>query len=585
MEEPHTNKLPFKVNRDYFPTGSSLHSFLNPRYCFAQGNLKKTEDDRIVLDGRCRIVQFGHPLPSKHCAFVLDVNVSPSSSSSSENPKMTAMSLMFDDMGRVEDAKFGNGTMKKVDDPEDVRFGRWIMNIPNGTHASFGHLPTKPSWTCTRVLKGSFDFVGCERTLKETRWMTNSDYDRLMFVQGEKQYVSCVQASRALDEMFEMSPENVSKIQPFFETVFGKVARYGTHSEPRLGNDTANNNAGHESFVYLTPDGTIKELETRNGDPVDVKPMQPRLSVHNTSTGNKFKAKLQECVASLEVDMPALRWLSSHPLEFSGTYTVLANRAFGWVQDLHSKFLTLMAPGLSHDLFKKLATTPLLPNSAAPKTLMQCACTPSNRDPLCRNKICTHMSSVSKDPLFFVWPSFKFVPNADQSGLRDEKTLRTHQRREAVAAEKKAEEDRQRNEEEARQKRKEEEARKIKEAQARIVKNRQEARAAAAAATAAERAQESEAPTRSSRRSAQAALGTSEALVASKRARVSASSKRASPPNSASASKRASTTSSASASKRASTTSSASASKRSKHQGGTRRQRHRHHHHRRSIRR
>jgi hypothetical protein len=468
---------------------------------------------------------------------------------------MTAMALMFDDMGRVEDAKFGNGTMKKVDDPEDVRSGRWIMNIPNGTHASFGHLPTKQSWTCTRVLKGSFDFVGCERTSTEIRMMTMSDRSLIEIVQGTYRY-SCVLASRTLDERLEMSPENASKIHPFFETIFGKVARYGTHSNQFNDGMVRDNlsNAGHESFVYLTPDGTMKELETRNGYPVN--PLLPRLSAKITDNG--FKTKLQECVASLEVDMPALRWLASHPLEFSGTNTVFVNRAFGWVQDLHSKFLNLMAPGLSHDLFKKLATTPLLPNSAAPKTLMQCACTPSKRDPLCRNKICTRMSNVSKDPLFFVWPSFKFVPNADQAGLRDDKQKQKQQKREAVAAAKKSEEEAmQRKEEEARQ-RKEEEARQIKEAQAR---NRQEAKAAAA-----KRAQ-SEAPTRGSRRSAQAP-GTSEAPPSNKRASSAAPAPAPAP---------------APASKRASSSSTASAAKRSK-QGGTRRRRRRRHH-RRSIRR
>ena len=560
---------PFRLNTDDLPS-RGLRSFLNPKYCFGQGNFKKTEDDRIVLDGRCRIVQFGHP-PGKHCVFVLDGNVSPSSS---ENPQMTAMALMFDDMGRVEDAKFGNGTMKKVDDPEDVRSGRWIMNIPNGTHASFGHLPTKQSWTCTRVLKGSFDFVGCERTSTERRMMTMSDLNLIEFVQGTYRY-SCVLASRTLDERLEMSPENASKIQPFFETIFGKVARYGTHSNEYnhgmvRGDYLSNSNAGHESFVYLTPDGTMKELETRYGDPVN--PLLPRLSVKITDNG--FKTKLQECVASLEVDMPALRWLASHPLEFSGTNTVFVNRAFGWVQDLHSKFLNLMAPGLSHDLFKKLATTPLLPNSAAPKTLMQCACTPSKRDPLCRNKICTRMSNVSKDPLFFVWPSFKFVPNADQAGLRDDKQKQKQQKREAVAAAKKSEEEAMKRKEEEAMQRKEEEARQRKEAQAR---NRQEAKAAAAAAAAAERAQESEAPTRGSRRSASSAPGTSEA-PASKRASSAAQA-----PAPAPASKRASSAAQAPApaSKRASSSSSASAAKRSK-QGGTRRRRR---HHRRSIRR
>ena len=560
---------PFRLNTDDLPS-SGLRSFLNPKYCWGQGNFKKTEDDRIVLDGRCRIVQFGHP-PGKHCVFVLDGNVSPSSS---ENPQMTAMALMFDDMGRVEDAKFGNGTMKKVDDPEDVRSGRWIMNIPNGTHASFGHLPTKQSWTCTRVLKGSFDFVGCERTSTERRMMTMSDLNLIEFVQGTYRY-SCVLASRTLDERLEMSPENASKIQPFFETIFGKVARYGTHSNEYnhgmvRGDYLSNSNAGHESFVYLTPDGTMKELETRYGDPVN--PLLPRLSVKITDNG--FKTKLQECVASLEVDMPALRWLASHPLEFSGTNTVFVNRAFGWVQDLHSKFLNLMAPGLSHDLFKKLATTPLLPNSAAPKTLMQCACTPSKRDPLCRNKICTRMSNVSKDPLFFVWPSFKFVPNADQAGLRDDKQKQKQQKREAVAAAKKSEEEAMKRKEEEAMQRKEEEARQRKEAQAR---NRQEAKAAAAAAAAAERAQESEAPTRGSRRSASSAPGTSEA-PASKRASSAAQA-----PAPAPASKRASSAAQAPApaSKRASSSSSASAAKRSK-QGGTRRRRR---HHRRSIRR
>jgi len=571
MEE----KQPFRLNTDDLPS-SGLRSFLNPKYCWGQGNFKKTEDDRIVLDGRCRIVQFGHP-PGKHCVFVLDGNVSPSSS---ENPQMTAMALMFDDMGRVEDAKFGNGTMKKVDDPKDVRSGRWIMNIPNGTHASFGHLPTKQSWTCTRVLKGSFDFVGCERTSAEIRMMTMSDRS-LIETQGTYYRYSCVLASRTLDERLEMSPENASKIQPFFETIFGKVARYGTHSNEYNDGMVRDNlpdlsNAGHESFVYLTPDGTIKELETRYGQPVN--PLLPRLSAKITDNG--FKTKLQECVASLEVDMPALRWLASHPLEFSGTNTVFVNRAFGWVQDLHSKFLNLMAPGLSHDLFKKLATTPLLPNSAAPKTLMQCACTPSKRDPLCRNKICTRMSNVSKDPLFFVWPSFKFVPNADQAGLRDDKQKQKQQKREAVAAAKKSEEEAmQIKEEEARQ-RKEEEARQRKEAQAR---NRQEAKAAAAAAAAAaERAQESEAPTRSSRRSASSAPGTSEAPPSNKRASSAAQA-----PAPAPASKRASSAAQAPApapaSKRASSSSSASAAKRSK-QGGTRRRRRRRHH-RRSIRR
>ena len=461
---------PFKVNRDDFPT-SGLRYLLNPKHCFAQGNFEKT-GNHIALGGLCRLVQFGTNPKGKNCMFVLDGNVSPS-----ENPlpphSMMAMSLQFNDMGRVDDVRFGNGAAS------------WQMNIPNGTHASFGYLPTNPRkhseltnpadkatieaielrlktekatlttserdalllerkqilepeplWGCTRVLKGSFDFFGCERNMSGEKRANPS----IEVVDGYP-YVSCVQASRVLDEKFQMSPEDVSKIQPFFEHDFvNRVVRHGTHSTQFYDGEGFGNLfgiAGHDSFVHLNPNGSINAVETRNGHPV--KPIPRHLSVLVPETRTKFEAKLKEGVATLKTDMNALQWLASHPLHFPPGGDIpqpFVNDAFRWVQDLSMQckpYLDLkashptfprrtpqsMAPAMSRHLFKML-TTPLFPGSEGSKKIMKCKCTATEHDKLCKNAICPWYAKLESDR--FIWPRFEFEPNAEQPALLIEKT-------------------------------------------------------------------------------------------------------------------------------------------------------------------
>ena len=422
---------PFKVHGCDFPT-NTMRAFFNTKNCFAQGNYAVIAGGHIALDGDCRIVQFGTNPQGKHCMFVLDGNVS----HSDPNPMMVAMSFQFDDMGRVDDVRFGNGSWMQIAN---------AINVPNGTHASFGFLPLKPraygelnteekakvdaiggrlqtegstltkrdieelqlaiknimnpppTWGCTRVLKGSFDFVGCEHHT----------------MPGNRSFrVPCVQASRNLDETetyARTSDETYARTSVFFEHKFGGVSRYGANRFP-IG-----------FFVYSKPyskPGTIAATSDL--------PQEHIL---------KMETKLKEYEASLQMDKLALRWLALTPLKFpTGDITqTFVNDAFEWVNELSMQFKKpyvsavhpmcpgrtpqALAPGFAKFAFRKMLLHP--PGSEGLKEIMPCKCTQTTHDPICKNRICPWY--VAFESGRFVWPSFEFHPNPDQDDLIETK--------------------------------------------------------------------------------------------------------------------------------------------------------------------
>ena len=421
---------PFKVHGCDFPT-NTMRAFFNTKNCFAQGNYAVIAGGHIALDGDCRIVQFGTNPQGKHCMFVLDGNVS----HSDPNPMMVAMSFQFDDMGRVDDVRFGNGSWMQIAN---------AINLPNGTHASFGFLSLKPraynelnteekakvdaidgrlqtegstltkrdmeelqlakknimnppTWGCTRVLKGSFDFVGCEHHT----------------MPGNRSFrVPCVQASRNLDETetyARTSDETYARTSVFFEHKFGGVSRYGANRFP-IG-----------FFVYSKPyskPGTIAATSDL--------PQEHIL---------KMETKLKEYEASLQMDKLALRWLALTPLKFpTGDITqTFVNDAFEWVNELSMQFKKpyvsavhpmhqhrppqALAPGFAKFAFRKMLLHP--PGSEGLKEIMPCKCTQTTHDPICKNRICPWY--VAFESGRFVWPSFEFHPNPDQDDLIETK--------------------------------------------------------------------------------------------------------------------------------------------------------------------
>ena len=318
------------------------------------------------------------------------------------------------------------------------------INLPNGTHASFGFLSLKPraynelnteekakvdaidgrlqtegstltkrdmeelqlakknimnppTWGCTRVLKGSFDFVGCEHHT----------------MPGNRSFrVPCVQASRNLDETetyARTSDETYARTSVFFEHKFGGVSRYGANRFP-IG-----------FFVYSKPyskPGTIAATSDL--------PQEHIL---------KMETKLKEYEASLQMDKLALRWLALTPLKFpTGDITqTFVNDAFEWVNELSMQFKKpyvsavhpmcpgrtpqALAPGFAKFAFRKMLLHP--PGSEGLKEIMPCKCTQTTHDPICKNRICPWY--VAFESGRFVWPSFEFHPNPDQDDLIETK--------------------------------------------------------------------------------------------------------------------------------------------------------------------
>jgi hypothetical protein len=395
-----------------------------------------------------------------------------------------------------------------------------------------------PTWGCTRVLKGSFDFVGCEHHT----------------MPGNRSFrVPCVQASRNLDETetyARTSDETYARTSVFFEHKFGGVSRYGANRFP-IG-----------FFVYSKPyskPGTIAATSDL--------PQEHIL---------KMETKLKEYEASLQMDKLALRWLALTPLKFpTGDITqTFVNDAFEWVNELSMQFKKpyvsavhpmyphrtpqALAPGIAKFAFGKMLSPP--PGSEGLKKIMPCKCTPTKHDPICKNRICPWY--VAFESGRFVWPSFEFHPNPDQDGLIEMKKKQIKEgqmqkqrnldadtaRIATMMAEKEA------AAEAARAAAKAHAAARAKEAKeaAKLEKEKEKESAAQASAAQASAAQASAAPGTSSR--PRRLTATAAAVVAAAVATP--------------------------ASKRASSSNSASAAKRPK-QGGTRRRRHR----RRSIRR
>ena len=431
------NHPPFKVHGCDFPT-NSMRAFFNTKNCFAQGNYAVIAGGHIALDGDCRIVQFGiNPQQGKHCVFALDVNVSPSD----PNPMMVAMSFQFDDMGRVDDVRFGNGS--------------WIpnvnsINMPNGTQASFGHLPVNsraygalnteekakvdaigsrlqkeastltnsdreelqlaktnimqppPTWGCIRVLKGSFDFIGCEQHT----------------MPGNRSFrVPCVRSI------------NLNETERgFFEHKFGGVSRYGTNQHEA---------AGVGLFVYSKPYGTMTTPAATSA--ISNENRRSELAQKDRTI---IEAILKEHEASLQMDKMALRWLALHPLKFPpGDITQpFVNHAFEWVNELSMQFKKpyvsalnprfpnrtpqALAPGMSRHVFELLTAMPTESRHLNP--VMPCKCTPTKHDPICKNRICPWY--VAFESGRFVWPPFEFHPNAAQDDLMEMKKKQIEER-------------------------------------------------------------------------------------------------------------------------------------------------------------
>jgi hypothetical protein len=145
MDE-NTNKQPFKVENRHFES-VALRSLFNKDQCFAQGNFV-TKNDAVILHGVCRVVQFGRYAVNP-CMFVLDADLS------DPNSEATVLSVEFDPSGNVKDVIFGNTIIAYNDKNVPL-----IVNVPNGTHATFGNIETvKPYSALSEAEKQAVDAI------------------------------------------------------------------------------------------------------------------------------------------------------------------------------------------------------------------------------------------------------------------------------------------------------------------------------------------------------------------------------------------------------------------------------------------
>jgi hypothetical protein len=461
MAEDPNHPKPFAVEMDDFPE-QELRALFGPGNCFAEGNFTKMAR-RIVLGGHSRIIKFGKNQQGRNCMFVLDGDVS--------NLSALDVGLLFefDHLGRVVDFRFGNGVP------------RWRMNIPNGTHASFGLIEgksipysalseedrakvdaiderlrtqsatLKPSerdmlllekkntmqnmrWGVRRVLKGSMQFMGCVRH----DIVRGNPYIQL--VDGIP-CVSCVHATRELDETFEAEAKNFDRMQTYFEyDPITKESKFGSKSSEYYDGEGFGNqfgNPGHTSFLVRASNGSVNVDERRKGHSPYPRPIPARLSANGTD----FSVKLNEGFASVQLDMKALRWLETHPLVFpvSDSFDqTFVDSAFEWVQTLSTQFkqVTLsrpallaavssgmspaarLMPGMRKSLFETLTAQPA---TAFRQAVNHCTCSPTNHVlPMCPNRFCPYRHA-RLESFEFTWPPFEFEPNPEQPALKAEK--------------------------------------------------------------------------------------------------------------------------------------------------------------------
>jgi hypothetical protein len=462
-----------------------VQTLFNPKNCFALGELTMGADGKPALTGNCQVVQFGKNHTGNDCLFLCQWD---------ESHRPVLASFVFDHLGRVIDSYFGNSDATPS----------WRNNVPDGTHASFGHLPPPPPpqlqphqpdstvlsriaaindrlkmfhksmekakiaklnsdkhylkvrldkeaaeakqaaqathaaaldthaallqtprWGCTSVLKGPLEFIGCQR-----RGLHHS----VSLVEGFP-YVECVTAEAGFDAKFDMSPQEIVKITPYFkyDPLTGNTM-YGASGSQFYDSSTFDNRfgaQGFQSFVVSDPnDGSFRPTETRQGScPYpDETPVPPTLSALNPNTQVEWIRRLRKGNESLRDQMKALEWLETNPLVFpTGPIdSAFAARAFGWVRELSIKFqpsrLSLSSaamaemlasrihasPAAMHpsamraELFKELTAQP----RGARRLINSCDCTPMNHNPRCLNHLCPYQHTrLARLP--FEWPPFE----------------------------------------------------------------------------------------------------------------------------------------------------------------------------------
>jgi hypothetical protein len=292
------------------------------------------------------------------------------------------------------------------------------------THAA---LLQTPRWGCTSVLKGPLEFIGCQR-----RGLHHS----VSLVEGFP-YVECVTASAGFDAKFDMSPEEIVKITPYFKydpltgnTMYGAS---GSQFYDGYGFGNRFGAQGFRSFVVSDPnDGSFRPTETRQGScPYpDETPVPPTLSALNPNTQKEWIRRLRKGNESLRDQMKALEWLETNPLVFpTGPIdSAFAARAFGWVRELSIKFqpsrLSLSSAAMAEMLASRIHASPAAMHPSAMRAelfkgltvppigarhINSCDCTPMNHNPRCLNHLCPYQHTrLARLP--FEWPPFEWPP-------------------------------------------------------------------------------------------------------------------------------------------------------------------------------
>jgi hypothetical protein len=462
-----------------------VQPLFNPTNCFAKGGLQFDKDEKPVLAGNCQVVQFGKNNIGNDCMFVCQADFS--KASQKERPVLA--SFVFDDMGRVIDLYFGNSAAAPsqrtvVKDGTRASFGilppppppklqrpdsliRLVARLnlideirklhhktmtedearklyeekhrlseqqfkeeaqAKEEHAralvAYNKLLQIPRWGCTRVLKGPLIFVGSQLDARLAHLGSS--------VEGFS-YVSCVQVHAEFDQRLEMSHDNEENVKPYFEYTPHTGSRYGSSSGEYfdgMGFVNQFGNLGHESFVVLQSDNSIKTVETRTGHAPNPRPVPPSLSVLNPETREKFELELIKGHRSLLSETRALKWLETHPLLFPKTGSIdstFANKTFNWVHALSMQFETpvlslsrdvmskmlerraspavLVAPSIKQSLFHSL-----VPVTSRTQNITRCSCTQINHNPRCPNQFCQfrHAVRIMPEDLSFMWPTIQF---------------------------------------------------------------------------------------------------------------------------------------------------------------------------------
>ena len=491
---------PFRVNRSDLPP--SVQTLFNPKNCFALGELTMVEG-KPVLTGDCQVVQFGKNHTGNDCLFLCQWEDFPDKSY-----RPVLVSVEFDHRdhhGRPINIYFGNGSetpswRNNVPDGTRASFGylppppppsqqptqshpmlsfriqeineQLKKNAKNMTECDIELLLRKkasikeeyeaeaaeaakaakaareeydklikiPRWGCTSVLKGQLEFLGCQR---DVRHMHHS----VSLVEGFP-YVECVTAEAGFDAKFDMSPQEIVKITPYFKydpltgnTMYGAS---GSQFYDGYGFGNRFGAQGFQSFVVSDPnDGSFRPTETRQGScpyPEET-PVPPKLSALNPNTQVEWIRRLRKGNESLRDQMKALEWLETNPLVFpTGPIdSAFAARTFGWVRELSIKFqpsrlslssaamakmltsrTTHASPAAMHpsamraELFKGLTAQPFGSIGVRP-LINTCNCTPMNHthNPRCLNHLCP-FKHTRLARLQFEWPPLE-VASVDPS--------------------------------------------------------------------------------------------------------------------------------------------------------------------------